>query len=108
MMRLSPVMIVLFYKVLTRKLCYKEFSVSNNGRSFLISYQTLFVICLNNIWEVRKELREEAHRTVGSSQARDRTQASCIAARLFIIWATREAPREELAKGMVNLSTLLI
>ena len=67
-------MTVFFYKVLIRKLCYKEFSVSNNGRPFLISYQTLFVICLNNIWGAYKELREEAHRTVGSSQPRDRTQ----------------------------------
>ena len=107
MMHLSPVMIVFFNKVLIRKLCYKDFSVSNKGRAFLISYQTLFVICLN-IWGVYKELREEAHRTVGSSQPRDQTQASCIAARFFTTWVTREAPGGEFAKGMVNLSTLVI
>ena len=29
----------------------------------------------------------------GSSLRRDRTQVSCIAGRLFTVWATREAPR---------------
>ena len=32
----------------------------------------------------------------GSSQPRDWTQVSCIAGRCFNLWATREAPEEEL------------
>ena len=32
----------------------------------------------------------------GSSQPRDRTRVSCIAGRRFILWATREAPKQKI------------
>ena len=31
----------------------------------------------------------------GSSQPKDRTQVSCIAGGIFIVWVTREAQRDE-------------
>ena len=34
----------------------------------------------------------------GSSWLRDRTQVSCIAGRVFTVWATREAPRQRWIK----------